>query len=468
MTPDGFARRARALLAASVAAAVLVSLALAALPFVKYAYRAPGLHVALNTADAVIALVAAYLVYGRYRQGSRVRYLLLASSLSVLAIANLPFAAVPEALVMQDAPEVGEWAPLFLRAFGSALFAAAAVVPGRVRVDRRTARRAVAGVAFTVAWLGGFGLYATGRLPEAVPPEALVETGSPLLAGHPLVSALQALSLLLHLVAAASFYRSGRRERDEFLIWLAAAAVLGGGARVNYLLFPSLYTDYLYTGDLLRLGFYLLLLVGAAREIRSYWSARVGAAVARGRRDALREVEDVVGQDLREAVQAADVLAVVVDSVEARVVQERSQAAYDRLGQALADMKREIAAGGVDEPFEAQLRDAVSPIASRCGLAVAVSVDAAADRPSRGDVLLSLAAEAVRGAGGAGGERVQVVVAEEPLRLVVRDDGRELGPEDEERGAGLERIRRRAAETGGAVTVSSAAGRGTTVTVSWL
>ena len=43
--------------------------------------------------------------------------------------------------------------------------------------------------------------------------------------------------------------------------------MLAAFARVNYLLFPSLYTEWAYSGDALRLGFYLLLLAGAAREI---------------------------------------------------------------------------------------------------------------------------------------------------------------------------------------------------------
>ena len=54
---------------------------------------------------------------------------------------------------------------------------------------------------------------------------------------------------------------------DELLRWLGPACALLGFARVNYLLFPSLYSGWLYTGDLLRTAGYACLLVGAAREI---------------------------------------------------------------------------------------------------------------------------------------------------------------------------------------------------------
>ena len=42
-------------------------------------------------------------------------------------------------------------------------------------------------------------------------------------------------------------------------------------ARVNYFMFPSIYSSFIYTGDVLRFGFYLTLLAGASAEVREYW-----------------------------------------------------------------------------------------------------------------------------------------------------------------------------------------------------
>jgi len=264
----------------------------AVLPFVRYAYRSPALHIAIETADAVIALVVAYLVYGRYRQNSRQRDLLLTASLVVLAVANLPLTAVPAALALDEGEHLDAWAPLLVRVLGAALFAAAALTPRRRRLEAGEARRWITLLALLLLWLVVAGVLAANRLPAAVPTDIAIDATRPFVAGHPLLIAAQALSLVLYVSASVAYTRSAAAENDEFLQWLGAAAVLAAGARVNYLLFPSLYTDYLYTGDVLRLGFYLLLLVGAAREIRSYWSARVEAAVVRGRRDVTREIRD--------------------------------------------------------------------------------------------------------------------------------------------------------------------------------
>src|SRR5699024_8239337 len=73
---------------------------------------------------------------------------------------------------------------------------------------------------------------------------------------------------------------------------------LGGFARVAYALSPSVYTDWLYAGDLLRTGSYLVLLVGSARELSLYWTEREVQAVEEDRRRLARERHDGVVQEL--------------------------------------------------------------------------------------------------------------------------------------------------------------------------
>lgn len=455
------------MIAAAVAVVVLVTAGLAVLPFTRYAYEAPGLQIALNTADGVVAALVGYLAYGRYRQSGRVRDLLLASSLGVLAVANLPLAAVPQALAAGGDSAFGAWGALFVRTLGGALFAAAALTSRSARVSRRTARKGVAAVAGGVVWLAVIGILAAERLPPAVP-AVVREASDPWLASHPLVLAAQGLGVALYASAAFAFARAGTRERDEFLHWLAAAAVLAAGARVNYLLFPSLYSDFLYSGDLLRMGFYLLLVVGAAREIRSYWSARLGAAVARGRRDAFREVEDVVVHDLRVVLRRTEDLQGSVGAPATPAV-EAAREALEDVEQVLRDVRREVETVAADEPVEVRLRDAVSAIATRRGLRVDVRVLPGADVPQRSEAVLGLACEAVRGAARHGNaSAVTITLSSDPLRLVVQDDGVALQDSATERAAGLQRMRSRADDSGGALTVSSAPGGGTTVIVDWL
>ena len=51
---------------------------------------------ALTAAAALISIVAAQLIYGRFRQTYEVSDLLLTASLSVFAVANLLFSTVPQ------------------------------------------------------------------------------------------------------------------------------------------------------------------------------------------------------------------------------------------------------------------------------------------------------------------------------------------------------------------------------------
>ena len=62
------------------------------------------------------------------------------------------------------------------------------------------------------------------------------------------------------LTASVLFAARASSRHDEVLRWLGPACALGGLARVNYVLFPSLYSDWVYTGDLLRTACYVVLL----------------------------------------------------------------------------------------------------------------------------------------------------------------------------------------------------------------
>ena len=67
---------------------------------------------------------------------------------------------------------------------------------------------------------------------------------------------------------------------------------------MNYVLFPSIYSDWLYTGDLLRTASYVVLLVGAAREITGTSRPRRRVAVLDDRRRLARELHDGLVQEL--------------------------------------------------------------------------------------------------------------------------------------------------------------------------
>jgi signal transduction histidine kinase len=282
----------------SVAAtvALLLTALVLAVPALRLSYRAPALHVALETAEAIIALVVAYLVGGRFRDHRRMQELLLLCGLVVLAGTNLLLSAIPSAVLLSQDQELSRWAPLVARLLGTLLVTAAALVPSTATVAPGRARSVVLGVVAAVLLLVLLALTLGDRLPPVVDPSVdLTDSTRPLLAGHPLALVAQALSGLLYATAAVAFTAQATRAPDELLRWLGAGCALAAVARVDYLLFPSLYSDFVYLGDAFRLGFYLCLLVGAAREVRSYWAR---AAVLEDRRRLARDLHDGLTQEL--------------------------------------------------------------------------------------------------------------------------------------------------------------------------
>src|SRR5439155_21070443 len=87
-------------------------------------------------------------------------------------------------------------------------------------------------------------------------------------------------------------------SRDEFLLWLGAGAIFAAFARANYFIFPSLYSEWVYTGDVLRLGWYILLFIGAVREVQGYQRAYSEGRVLEGRRRIARDPHDGLAQEL--------------------------------------------------------------------------------------------------------------------------------------------------------------------------
>ena len=117
---------------------------------------------------------------------------------------------------------------------------------------------------------------------------------------HPRLAqlALQLAVVLLYGLATVGFLRRSRRLGDEFFGWLAIAAVLAAASHVNYLLYPAINVQSLYTGDVFRFAFYAVLLVGIMREIWSYWRALSRAAVLEERQRIACDLHDGVAQEL--------------------------------------------------------------------------------------------------------------------------------------------------------------------------
>lgn len=458
--------RATALTALAAGAALVATFAVAAVPFLRFAYPAPALHVALETAESLVATVLAFLAVGRHRQSQRTQDLLLGLGLGVLALANLALAALPAALSSTGGERFSRWAPLLVRLSGTALLAAAALV-GPARTDGPArARAATAGALATVVVLVGAVLVLGDRLPSAV--NAVTDLGprrSLVAESHPVVFVAQVLTGVLYLVAAVVFARQDGRGVDELVRWLGPACAVAAVARIDYLLFPSPSTAYVSLGDVLRLTSYGLLLHGSAREVRSYWAR---AAVLEDRRRLARDLHDGLTQELTYIwSQARLLVARPGDQRVAERIEGAAARAIDEARAAIAALTRTQ-----DGSFPDVLRASVDGLAGRYGARGEVVADGAPVlSPEQGDAVLRIVAEAFRNAARHGAAScVRVDLTSPPLLLVVRDDGQGFDPSTANprgSGFGLTSMRERAEGVGATFVLQSEPGRGTKVEVRW-
>src|SRR4051794_13640914 len=268
-------------------------------PFATFGFRSPSLHLVLDTADACVALLVAYLVHARFLRRHRWQDALLAQGLVLLAVASSGLGRALTSLPDVRAGTLDVWLPLAARVGGATLIMVAALADGRPARTAGWLRRSWAAPAALVALATAVIWAARASLPVAVGIQTVPTTPEqPLVTSHAALLGAQVFSGLCFFVASIAFAVQSTHREDELLRWLGPACSLAAFARVHYVLFPSLYTDWLYTGDLLRTGCYLLFLVGTGRELRQYWTAQANAAVLEDRRRLARELHDGVVQEL--------------------------------------------------------------------------------------------------------------------------------------------------------------------------
>jgi signal transduction histidine kinase len=455
--------RTRRAVVATAAAAALVTAAVAVLPGLHFAYRNPDLRVSLLTAEALIALLAGYLVLGRFRRRRALDDLVLGVAFAVMAVSNLLFAALP-AIVGRDTSVFSTWSALSGRLVGAALFAAAAVVPSRrVRMSRGRLVAVWAGVGAVLAMIAvGVGWFEP-QLPSGVEVAPAESSGRPRLEGTPAVLAAQVAGFGLLAVAAIGFTARAERTRDALLGLLAIGIVLSAAARVNYFLYPSLFTEYVYTGDAFRLLFYVVVLLAALSEIRSYWRSQAEVAALAERQRIARELHDGLSQELAGVWRNLQWL----DDDDRFVARARSSAA-----RAIDESRRAVAALADRHvgPLDIALAAAAREIGEREGARVVVSVDDTVRLPAeQREAVVMIASEAIANAARHGQPdviRVEVTGGRRP-RLRIEDFGRGFDPAAGPRPGhyGLRTMRERAEAIGAEFRLHSRPGAGTRVEV---
>jgi signal transduction histidine kinase len=450
---------------ASAAFTLMVSVTSA----VSFAYRSPSLHVAVETAAALISLLAAQLMYGRFRRSLDRRDLLVTAALALFAGSNLLYSAIP-AIAERSSESFGVWARALSGMLAVALLAAGAF--GRARPVRRPAaaiRRAAWSCVAALVLIGVFSALAADWLPRAIEPGLSPEGGTrPRIVGNPLVLTLQLLLMGLFTAAAVGFARRAQRTGDPLTFWFAIGATLGAWARLNYFLFPSQYTDFFYTGDVLRLGFFVALLIGGAQEIRVAQRELERSAVLDERRRLAREIHDGIAQDLAFIVQQGSALADAgsSDDGQAGEIVTAARRALDESRGAIAALVRPT-----DEPLSVAIERVAEDAAGRWGATLDTDVVRGLEVPAQTrEALLRIVGEAVSNAARHGrADHVRLSLRSDPhLELVIGDDGVGFDPASLAHRSGrhgIASMRERAEALGGELRIASRPGEGTRVVV---
>jgi signal transduction histidine kinase len=433
--------------------------ALVLFPHLRSAGRPSDTHVALETAATLIALLAAFLVGGRLLRRPLLNDLMLASALAVLALSNLLFGALP-VLQVPEPSGLPVWGSLIGSMLGALLFALAAFVPrwevpkpALVLAGGAVATSAVLAPAIVI--VGGF----TWPMPQRLGPALQAVPGLHALAMRP---AWQMVMAVLYFLAAVGFFSRSQQLCDEFLGWLAIAALLATASRVAHFLYPATGADWAYTGEGFRLFFYAVLFVGSMREICSYWRALADAAVLEERRRVACDLHDGLGQELAYLTRNLDLLDGETDAETVG----RLRQAVDR---ARAESKRAIGAlVDADRPAsETTLAEATSEIAERFDIELELDTVADVRLPeTRAEAMVRIACEAVTNAArhsGASLVHLSLQQDGQRVRLRVSDTGRGFDPEVDCEGFGLASMRERAHAVGGDLHIYSVPGRGSEV-----
>jgi signal transduction histidine kinase len=459
----------RRLIVACASVAAAITIAVSVLPFLRFAYRSPLAHASIDTAAAVISAIAALLLLLRFRRTGAVRDLLLFAALATLAMGNLTLSVVPD-LAAPAASPLSTWALLAARLLGVALLAAAWPTGGAtIRAPKRAAWWTVAGAAGAIASIALLAVVLEPSLPEAVEPSlAAIDRSRPHLVGHPLVLGGQLVGVLLFAAAAVGFARRASGEGDQFMAWLGAGAVMGAFARLNYFLCPSLFTEFVYTGDAFNLAFYGLVLIGAACEIAAYHRGIAAIAVFEERRRIARNMHDGLAQELAFiAVRVQQLRGDAAPSPELDQLRSAAERALEDSRAAISALTRPL-----DESLDVAIARNASEVATRLGAHAQLDAQAGVEvPPATREALVRISREAVANAVRHGNaEEVQLTLScSDTLRLTVTDDGCGFDPGARARtpaaGFGLVSMRERAEALGGSLAVVSAPGAGTAIEV---
>lgn len=460
----GLTQKSGLIVSVVAAAGLSLTLLFNTVPALAPAYQNRALHVAKETAAALVLLLLAALLYGRFRRSGSLVDLLAMAAAFVLAGKNLVF-SVLSAILTETSGAATTWRTTGTGMVAAALLAAAVLLPQRTIDDRRKALwiTAVGCLSILAALTAISGIF---DFPGAFTDEPESAADIRLLSQSAFLLGADIGAFILFMVAGVAFARRATVDRDELKLWLAVGAIIASIGYLNYALFPSSYTDFVYAGDLFRVAAVVAWAIGLVRATSSYQSAYAETAVLEERRRVARDLHDGVAQELSFISSQMHWLRREPDDHEASSqIMESVERALDESRGAISALSRPL-----NEPLHTTLEHSAKEIATRFGARLELDLDRRVIVPPAWEgALPRILREAVANAVRHGRARNVAVHLRNGDRnsLTIDDNGEGFDPSKPQsaNSYGLISMRERTEALGGEFTISSQPGRGTTVEI---
>jgi signal transduction histidine kinase len=297
----------------------------------------------------------------------------------------------------------------------------------------------------------------------------LLAAGPTLIDAHPLPSYLQIVATLLAATAAVGLARHAERTGDGPERSLAAGVAVLAVAHFDYLLVPSMNSDRLYAGDMLKLSAFLLILYGCLIEYRTLQRKLVQRVAVEERRRMARDMHDGLAQEL--AFIATHSQRLRHTGEDATTVAQLKSAAE----RALHDSRTTIAVltAPEDVPLDLLILSTVESFRSRFGVEVELDLEHDVVVGAEGrNALLRILHEALTNAVRHGSaQQILVRLSDDSPggpSLRIADDGSGFdvpAAVSAGKGLGLTSMQERVGILGGALSIASTPGAGTVVEV---
>jgi signal transduction histidine kinase len=425
-----------------------------AYPTLRQPYSLPELKLVLATVFMLAGGLVAVLSATRFAVEGRRFDLFLCTGFFVSSATWLAFSILPR-VAHFGSHSTELWAAMVGRMLGWALIAVAPFVSGTIQH-----RRAVLGNAL-VASVGGliivWGMSSSlgVTLPNLNPAADASIPAS--------LTGVLAAQGLLNLLAVIGFGNRFRVKGEDLDRWLALGATLMLFSSLHFLFTPFVRAGDVSQGDWLRLLAYSVLLVGVWRAIRG---SEFGRAVAEERARVAREIHDGLAQYLFAISAHASMLengadpATTIPAIKAAALAAQQEARYAILALSSASGRA---------PFDAALRRYVDFLTADGELEVELEIDPTITLgPDEQIELFRIVQEGLANSRKHADARhawVQIGERSGERFVALRDDGAGFDTDEDAAGQGLGNMRERAASIGGALTLRSAPGAGTSLEV---